>query len=111
MDIQFRTTKLQKRCNSLKEAQKVWGETCGKLVMRRLDEMLAADNLHVLRKVHRRCHALTGNREGQWSVDLEHPRRLVFEPANDPLPLCEDGSLDLQNVTIVRILEVGDTHG
>ena len=50
-------------------------------------------------------------RESSGSVDLVHPRRLVFELANDPLPLCEDGSLDLQNVTIVRILEVGDTHG
>ena len=25
-----------------------------------------------------RCHALKGNRKGQYAVDLEHPYRLVF---------------------------------
>ena len=57
-----------------------------------------------------RRHKLSGTREGQYAVDLKHPWRLVFEPANDPLPVNNDGSLDLAAVTKVRILEVTDYH-
>ena len=75
--------------------------------------MDAAENLAILGKLHprSRCHTLTGNLKGKWTVDLEHPRRLLFEPANDPVPILEDGGLDLEKVTAVRILKVSDTHG
>ena len=111
MVIVFRSSKLGKLCNSLKKAQRAWGTRGGKLVMRRLDEIKAADNLKILKAVHTRCHPLKGNRKGQWSVDLEHPYRLIFEPANEPLPLHEDGGLDIERVTAVRIIAVEDTHG
>lgn len=58
-----------------------------------------------------RCHELTGDREGQLSVDLDHPYRLLFEPADDPIPIKPDMGLDWTRVTAVRILEVTDTHG
>ena len=113
MDIVFKTNKLLKLCNSLKEAQKKWGTQCGALMLQRLNEMAAANNLKILRQVHTRakCHPLTGNLKGKWSVDLEHPRRLIFEPVNIPLPTRDDGGLILEQVTAVRILEVRNTHG
>jgi proteic killer suppression protein len=40
-----------------------------------------------------RCHELTGKDAGTFSVDLEHPYRLLFIPANDPVPLCSDGGI------------------
>lgn len=56
-----------------------------------------------------RCHALHGNREGQYAMDLVHPHRLVFEPlpelkyvGDDPEAVPETG---------VRILGVEDYHG
>ena len=52
-------------------------------------------------------------RKGQvFTVDVDEltGRYLVFEPANDPLPVNDDGSLDLGAVTKVRILEVTDYH-
>ena len=57
-----------------------------------------------------RCHALTGNRSGQLSVDLEHPYRLLFIPAHDPVPTRADGGLDWRLVTEIEILEIVDTH-
>ncbi|MBI5098423.1 MAG: killer suppression protein [Nitrospirae bacterium] len=57
-----------------------------------------------------RCHELKGNRKGQLSVDLDHPYRLIFEPANNPIPEKSDGGLEWNNVTKVRIIGMEDTH-
>ena len=111
MKIVFSPKRLGKLCNSLEEAQKKWGTERGKRVLDRLNEMHDADNLRILCLVHDRCHPLKGNRKGQWSVDLKQPYRLLFEPANEPLPTLADGGLDLEKVTAVRILGVEDTHG
>ena len=57
-----------------------------------------------------RCHPLTGDRKGQFAVDLKHPLRLVFEPRHDPMPLTDDGGIDLKRVTVVEVLAVEDYH-
>lgn len=57
-----------------------------------------------------RRHQLIGRREGQYAVDLVHPHRLVFEPANEPLPQTEDGGIDVKRVTAIMILDVVDYH-
>jgi len=44
------------------------------------------------------------------SVDLEHPYRLLFIPANDPVPVTGDGGLDRARVTEIEIVEIADTH-
>ena len=111
MDIVFKTKKLCKLCNSLEKAQKKWGTENGLRVIQRLNEIHDADNLRILRLIHSRCHPLTGDKKGQWSVDLKHPYRLLFESANEPVPTLPDGGLDIDKVTAVRILNVEDTHG
>ena len=58
-----------------------------------------------------RCHELKGNLKGKLSIDLYHPYRLIFEPADDPIPQKEDGGLDWTRVTSVKIIGVKDTHG
>lgn len=112
MEIHFDNRKLEKTCRSAKDLTKAYGAVCGKLIERRLQEMEAAKSLAMLMTLPQaRCHELTGDRDGQFAVSLEHPRRLVFEPAHDPLPKKADGGLDLTSVTAVRILEVVDYHG
>lgn len=103
---------MEKICNCRKLAQKNFGPVQCRLLMRRLDELRAADTLEVLRYLpHAHCHELTGKREGQLSVDLKHPYRLIFEPADYPIPLTDDEGIDWKRVTTIRILEVEDTHG
>lgn len=58
-----------------------------------------------------RRHELSGNRKGQFAVDLKHPQRLVFEPNHNPLPRKSDGGLDLKKINAVTIIEVEDYHG
>jgi proteic killer suppression protein len=53
---------------------------------------------------------LSGDRDGQLSIDLEHPYRLLFIPANDPIPVTKDGGLDWTKVTEIEIVEITDTH-
>jgi proteic killer suppression protein len=70
-----------------------------------------AERLEMLRSVSQiRCHELKGDRAGTLAVDLQHPYRLIFEPANDPVPSKADGGLDWTAVTSVRILAVEDYH-
>ena len=57
-----------------------------------------------------RCHPLKAKREGQYAVDLAHPRRLVFKPNHDPVPRKDDGGIDPAKVTSITIIEVVDYH-
>jgi len=112
MDIVFKMKKLQKICNSQKLLVKEFGPEQAKKLRQRLDELRAADNLQDMSHLPPpRCHELTGNLKGKFSVDLRHPYRLIFEPAETPVPLKEDGGIDREQVNAVIILQVEDTHG
>ncbi len=111
MEILFRTKKFQKVCNDSRSLQRERGERQARLIRRRLDELHAADTLAVMGHLPpARCHELGMNRKGQFSVDLDHPYRLIFVPANDPTPRLPDGGIDLSQVTAVEIFGVEDTH-
>jgi plasmid maintenance system killer protein len=111
MLIFFRTKKLQKICNSSREMQRSFGAIRAKKLQQRLMELQAADHLgQILRVPPARCHEMTGDRQGQLSVDLDHPYRLFFIPVNDPVPLREDQGLDWPAVTEIEIIEIADPH-
>jgi plasmid maintenance system killer protein len=111
VDILFQDRKLEKVCNNQSLLIRKYGPERAKLLRRRLDEFRAADNLEVLRSLPQvRCHELKGNREGTLAVDLGHPYRLIFEPANNPIPRKSDGGLDWTKVTAIRVLAVEDYH-
>lgn len=110
MDIGFQSAKLKDLCNDIKLRRRAFGERTSKLLGRRLDELRAAGSLADVAKLPAaRCHELKGPRLGQLAVDLDHPRRLIFEPA-DPRPVREDGGLDWPKVTSVVVIEVIDYH-
>ena len=89
----------------------MWGQNARK-VRQRLVELLAADTLAVVARIpSARLHALKGERTGQFAVDVKHPFRLIFEPAHDPIPITDDGGVDLERITRIRVLSVEDYHG
>lgn len=115
MDILFLNKKDEKLCNSqalLRKKFKGNPRRC-KQIRARLDELADADNLEVMRFIPMAyCHELTGDRKGQLSVKLDQGYRMIFEPANDPLPRKTDGGLDWSKLTVVRILKISeDYHG
>ncbi|MDO8446611.1 MAG: type II toxin-antitoxin system RelE/ParE family toxin [Deltaproteobacteria bacterium] len=111
MDIIFKTSKLQKICNDQKLLTRTHGTRRAELMRRRLDDLRAATCLEEMRHLKQtRCHELHGNKAGQLSVDLDHPYRLIFQTANNPVPQRVDGGLDWAKVTAVMIIGVEDTH-
>ena len=111
MRIFFKTKRLQKICSQQGEAIKLLGaKRAGKLMQRMMELQAARTLADISHLPQARCHALTGNRSGQLSVDLEHPYRLLFIPAHDPVPTRADGGLDWRLVTEIEILEIVDTH-
>lgn len=111
MNIVFPSERIAAEFNSLKELSRSYGHENARRILRRLDELRAADNLEVMRKLPGRCHELKHDRVGQLAIDVRHPYRLIFEPANEPIPRKDDGGLDWSQVTSIRILEVEDYHG
>ncbi len=111
MDILFHDEKLQTICNDSKEAVKKLGTDQARVLRRRLDFMRAAANLSEIphTKPFRR-HELQGKWKGIFSIDVKHPYRILFKPANQPLPKKDDGGIDLKETTIVMILGIEDTH-
>jgi proteic killer suppression protein len=111
MDIMFISRKLEKEFNTHRKLVRSYGPKRAKLIERRMNALRAADSLDDMRLLPGRCHELRENRSGQLAVSLDGPYRLVFEPANDPIPTLPDGGLDWSRVTAVRILEVVNYHG
>jgi proteic killer suppression protein len=111
MVIYFKTKRLQKICSNPDESIKKLGPKMARKLQQRLMELKAASCLADISRVPPpRCHELSGDCEGQLSVDLEHPYRLLFIPANDPIPVKQDGGLDWIKVTEIEIIEIVDTH-
>ena len=109
MKIYFKTNKLAKTLNSSKLIAKHFGNSAKKIKIR-LDDIAMAGNLEILMTLPGRHHPLIGNRKGQFSCDLIHPFRLIYEPNNDPLPTDEDNVLIYSQVTVVEIIEITDYH-
>ncbi|MDO8806704.1 MAG: killer suppression protein [Elusimicrobiota bacterium] len=110
MGIIFKSRKLETLCNSYAAMQREYGARLAKVLRRRLDDLRAVPNLQIMRNLPGRCHELTGARSGQLAVDLEHPKRLVFAPANETLPVKNNGGLDWAGVTVIEIIEIVDYH-
>lgn len=110
MKVTFRTSKLQRVCNEEKAGVRELGSVCGSKLRQRLAELAAADTLEDLSHLPpMRCHELV-NRNGVFSVDLQHPFRLLFRAADDPPPRRADGGIDRAAVTAILITDIEDTH-
>ena len=112
MVIFFKTPKLETILNDHQRLVAEYGLPQAKVIERRMSQLEAASCLHDLWNAPGRWHELSANRKGTLSASLRDPYRLIFEPADDPVPYLEDGGLDWKRVTAVRILAVGeDYHG
>ena len=102
---------MAKTFNSMDRIVREFGVDSAKKLGMRLQAIEAAECLADLFTLPQcRCHPLTGDRQGQFAVDLKHPFRLVFEPRHNPMPLADDGGIDLSRVTAVKVLAVEDYH-
>ena len=98
MQVTYRNKKLEKICTNAKTAERTYGRDMADKIHQRIDEITAAECVEMMIQFRiGRCHLLSQNRQGQYSVDLIHPYRLVFEQI--------DGEIRIAN-----ILEIVDYH-
>lgn len=110
MDINFKDKNLKDLCEQEKMAQRKLGTKMARKLRARLADLMAAPSAADLPRAGR-PHPLTGDRVGEFALDLVHPQRLVFKPAHNPVPRSEDGGIDWSRVTRVCIIWIGDYHG
>ena len=112
MKIHFRNRKTEKQFDDAR-LYRVHGPKRAERIRARLYAIYKAENLSAFwppKTGPERCHELTKNLKGKFSMDLDHPYRLIFEPAHDPVPRLDDGGIDWQAVTEIIIIGVEDTH-
>lgn len=111
MDVSFESAKLQRLCSSDQARQRTFGAERAKKLRLRLNQMAAAASLAELMTLPgARCHELKGDRDEQFSVDLDGPYRLIFEVDMERTPRRPDGGIDVEAVNAVVVVEITDTH-
>jgi plasmid maintenance system killer protein len=111
MKVTFRTRKWQKVCSKEREARRELGDQSATKLMVRMAELCAADVLSDISHLPpARLHEHGGRGNGIFSVDLKHPYRLFFIPADDPVPRKDDGGIDLDEVRAIEVIDISDPH-
>lgn len=110
MNISYKSNKLGKSVASPKDIMKYYG-TRAKLVNRRIEELKAAATLEAMRTLPQaNCHELSGDRKGEFAVDISANHRIIFEPDHDPIPQTEDGGINWTQITDITILAIGEDY-
>ncbi len=87
-------------CTNANTARKEYGENMAKKIQQRIGEITAADSVELLVRFHiGRCHSLSGNRAGQYAMDLVQPYRLIFVEIENEI-----------EIQVVEVQEITDYH-
>lgn len=79
VDVRFGTDRLRRAYERANAGTREWGQAVARLYVRRIDTLYAAENAQVLRALQSlRFHALSGQRKGQYAVDLGPAYRLIL---------------------------------
>ncbi len=109
MEIRFKNNKLENSFTDDRLLVKTYGELAKK-IKQRYGELKAADNLSVIAKIPvLRLHQYTG-KTNIWSVDIHQNWRILFTIDQDPIPILENGGVDLKAIEIIKIESVEDPH-
>jgi len=109
VEIRFKNNKLENSFTDDRLLVKTYGELAKK-IKQRYGELKAADNLSVIAKIPvLRLHSHQGNK-GIWSVDIHQNWRILFTIDQDPIPILENGGVDLKTIEIIKIESVEDPH-
>lgn len=108
MEIDIPDDNLRVLCEQQRRAVRVLGAICARKLRSRLMDLQAA--AHVRELVAGRPHPLTGDRNGEFALDLHGGVRLVFRPNHDPVPSFPGGGINWAQVTQITIVYIGNYH-
>ena len=111
MRIGYANGKLQKVCEETKAARKYLKTIDPKILIQRIGELAAYDNLAQvpIRTPPLHYHPLRANLAGRYAVTVQGLMRVIFVPAGDFQKL-DNGTPDLSTVTAIEIVAVKDYH-
>jgi plasmid maintenance system killer protein len=109
VEVHFHDADLARRCGDERELRRRHGAEGARKIMLRLATLRAARTLADMGLLPGRIHELHGDLAGHLSLDLNHPYRLLLQPAGDPGPR-PSGGLDWSAVTAVTVIGIVDTH-
>lgn len=115
MEIIIKNRKLKLALEDEATCKRQYGPEMARKLMVRMGVLRAANSLMDFWPPNsgaERCHELTGDLAGQFSVDLKQPYRLLFVPADGPSKAeCPNEKERWSAVKSVEILGIEDTHG
>lgn len=90
MKVNYRNRKIEKVCTNAQAARKTYGDIMARKIHQRIDELNTADSVEMMVQYRiGSCHLLTGDRENQYALDLEHPYRLIFTQIGSEIQIAE----------------------
>lgn len=111
MEVSFATTGQDKLFHSESDLIQTYGNRRARRIMAVLTALRQQETLsQVPTTPPLRRHQLTGNRDGQYAVDIDRQFRLVFAPNHYLIPRRTDGGIDTDRVTAIVIIAVIDYH-
>lgn len=111
MEIYFKNRKLQKIFKSYDSLEQKYGNKNAHLINRWLNCFRIAKTLaEISNDKPTRRHLLNQGKEKQYSIDVDHPFRLVIKVGHQKPPKKRDGGIDDSLVSSVMIMGIEDTH-
>ena len=110
MKIDFLDKKDKAFFESSKLVTMAHGPANAKKLNHRLDDLVAAQCMEVMRGLPGHWEELKSDRAGQFSVRLHGGLRLIVKPQKRPLPIKPDGGLDWAAIDSIYIVEMVDYH-
>ena len=72
MEITYKNKRIERICNDVQVSDRTYGAEMSEKLHERLDQIRAVDSVETLIQFRiGRCHRLTGDRKGQFALDLE----------------------------------------
>ena len=107
MNIAFANARIRRTFNSTRRLTRKYGQKVATKIVERLAILEEARNLaDIPHGPPMFRHQLEHDRKGQFAIRLTESDRLIFKPDHDPLPLLDEGGVDISKVTAIVMIEV-----
>jgi plasmid maintenance system killer protein len=115
MDIFFKSKRLKSALEDPAVCRKEYGAEMAKKIGLRMSALVAAESLATFwppLSGPERCHLLTADRAGTFSMDVKQPYRLLFVRAEQASePEAQNEKERWLSIRAIEILGIEDTHG
>lgn len=89
MLVKFKSNKLKKQYEDSDNAISAYGEDVGKKYISRINIIKSSNSVNDLMAIPLlRCHPLTGDRKGEWSLTIKGRYRLIFTLHGEKLEIA-----------------------